>query len=217
MRQPYRAKLFLVGTLDKPQTRIIYNQIQNGDVDSNSNQSNSGSSSRLVLSTSPRPSSNQIGYGAVKIDVRQLETPRAAVETGTTDISKHAPSLPTKTVYRKKGNFPEEKQKIIAHASRISNNDLDFIATLDKENAGTWDVNITSKKNKNGTYDKGLCQLNSQYYSHLYKDKNWKNPEWQVNRCWELYSAWKKLKILHKRLFAYPKRHASKLNFELTQ
>lgn len=125
--------------------------------------------------------------------------------------------METKTgqVYRKKGSFPEEKQKIIAHASRVSGNNLDFIATLDKENAGTWDVNVRGATNRNGTYDKGLCQFNSQYYSHLYKDPNWTNAEWQINICWEMYSTAIKRGTIKTKFYAYNNRAKSKLNFEL--
>lgn len=213
---------FLTGALEKPQTRIIYNQIQNGSSDNDSSTGNNrtnnlafSAQNQKELRGNPLNQVADRGHeGKDKTDGASDTSQKGADKNGAGDTSKHAPSS---QVYRKKGNFPEEKQKIIAHASRISNNDLDFIATLDKENAGTWDVNITSKKNKNGTYDKGLCQFNSQYYGHLYKDKDWENPEWQINKCWELYSGWKKKGVLAKRLFAYPKRHASKLNFELTQ
>lgn len=122
-----------------------------------------------------------------------------------------------KRVYRKKGDFPEDKQAIIAHASRISNNNLDFIATLDKENKGSWDINVTSPKNKNGTYDKGICQFNSRYYSHYYNLPEWNNPEWQVNKCWEEFSTAIKRGTINTKFYAYPKRFASKLNFELTK
>jgi hypothetical protein len=124
-------------------------------------------------------------------------------------------TIPSTQIYQKKGSFPAEKQAIIAHASRISNNNLDFIATLDKENAGTWDVNIKSKKNKNGTYDKGICQFNSAYYSHYYKLPEWSNPEWQVNKCYEEYTSAIKRGTINTKFYAYPRRAASKLNFEL--
>lgn len=112
-----------------------------------------------------------------------------------------------------KKNFPDDKNKIICHASRISNHNLDFIATLDKENAGTWDVNIKSKPNKNGTYDKGICQFNSGYYSHYYKLPEWNNPEWQVNRCFEEFSSAVKRGTIYTKFYAYARREPGKKNF----
>jgi hypothetical protein len=110
--------------------------------------------------------------------------------------------------------MPEEKQAIIAHASRVSGNDLDFIATLDRENAGTWEIDVMNWNN-NGTYDKGLCQFNSQYFMYIINDPQFVNPEWQVNECLDLYRGWEKRGILAKRFFAYPRRHEAKKNFYL--
>ena len=101
---------------------------------------------------------------------------------------------------------------IIAHASRVSGHDIDFISTLDKENAGTWSIDVMNW-NKNGTYDKGICQFNSQYFMHIINDPEFSNPEWQVNRCLELYRGWEARGILHLRFFAYPNRGLSKVNF----
>lgn len=123
----------------------------------------------------------------------------------------HAETI-EKLIIEKK-NIDEEKQKIIRHASRISNNDMDFILTLDKENAGSWNINKKSPKNKNGTYDKGICQFNSDYYGHYYKDPQWKNAEWQVNKCYEHYTQWRKLGIIGKRFFAWNTRLDGKDNF----
>lgn len=116
-------------------------------------------------------------------------------------------------VYQKRG-VGADINAIIAHASRVSGNDLDFIATLDKENAGTWRTD-TKGWNNNGTYDLGICQMNSQYNSHKYKLAEWDNPEWQVNECLRMYRGWEKRGILHKRFYAYPNRGASKKNFYL--
>ena len=114
-----------------------------------------------------------------------------------------------------KRNTGDTTNAVIAHASRISDNNLDFIATLDKESAGTWDTNVINRSNKNGTIDKGICQFNSRYFSHLYKDPNWNNPEWQVNKCYEMYMDWYKRGIVGKRMFGYNNRESAKKNFYL--
>lgn len=119
------------------------------------------------------------------------------------------------TTYYQKKNFPADKNEIIKFASKISNNNLDFIATLDKESAGSWDVNIKSKPNKNKTYDKGICQFNSAYYKHYYNDPNWSNYEWQITKCWHLYDSAIKRGKIKTTFYGYNKRQASKKNFEL--
>lgn len=182
------ARFFLAGAVVTPKvaSKTIEKQSYNL-IKSNGNSNNIG-----VNGSSNIPSSNGInsGSGDQKLNLKEK-------------------------VYQKKGNFPEDKQAIIAHASRISGNNLDFIATLDKENAGTWDVNIISKPNRNGTYDKGLCQFNSAYYSHLYELPEWNNPEWQINKCYDLYTyAILKGKI-KTTFYGYNLRQKSKLNFEL--
>ncbi len=117
-------------------------------------------------------------------------------------------------VYQKR-DIGADVNAIIAHASRVSGNDLDFIATLDKENAGTWSTHVKNT-NSNGTWDIGICQFNSQYFMDIINDPNFDNPEWQVNKCLEMYRGWEERGILHLRFYAYPRREVSKKNFYLT-
>jgi hypothetical protein len=120
-----------------------------------------------------------------------------------------------KMKYAKLG-LPPEKNAIVGYASRISDNNLDFIATLDKENAGTWEVGVMNW-NKNGTYDKGICQFNSQYFLHYINDPRFTDPYWQVDMCWKSYSEWAAKGIVGQRFYAYNHRHLSKPNFYLTE
>jgi hypothetical protein len=52
-------------------------------------------------------------------------------------------------------------------ASEISNNDLDWILTLDAEN-GLWDMYRKHPTNKNGTIDYG-CGLNNAHHKDMVK------------------------------------------------
>lgn len=76
-------------------------------------------------------------------------------------------------------------QEMIQYACDISYYDHDFILTLNAENWG-WNINAMNR-NKNGTFDKGLCQFNSQYYSHIINDKRFSDWKFQLDNCLKLY------------------------------
>lgn len=59
-----------------------------------------------------------------------------------------------------------DQNKLVRYASLISNNDLDWLATLEQEN-GIWDMyRKHPNANKNGTTDWG-CGLNSAYHKPM--------------------------------------------------
>ena len=90
-----------------------------------------------------------------------------------------------KTVYQKK-NVGEDQNKVVRLASKISNNDIDFITTIEAEN-GLWTLNRVSRRNSDGSYDKGLCQLNSRYHATFIKSKDFDSAEAQIKYCWNVY------------------------------
>jgi len=57
-----------------------------------------------------------------------------------------------------------------------------FILTLNSENGG-WNANKASPKNKNGTRDHWLCQLNSAYYHKFINSEDFKDPYKQIDYC----------------------------------
>jgi len=68
------------------------------------------------------------------------------------------------TGYYQKHNVGDDQNRIVKLASQLSNNNLDWIATLEAEN-GLWDMYRKHPyKNKNGTTD-WACGLNSAYHA----------------------------------------------------
>jgi hypothetical protein len=88
-------------------------------------------------------------------------------------------------VYQKK-NVGEDQNEYVRMASEISNNNLDFIATVNQEN-GIWKIDRISPKNKNGTRDHGFCQLNSAYHWSFISSDGFKDPRTQLEYCWKVY------------------------------
>lgn len=73
--------------------------------------------------------------------------------------------------------LPDEKGKYSCN---------NFILTLNSENWG-WNINAINK-NKNGTKDSWLCQLNSQYHSKFINSQEFQDPYKQIEYClwvWE--------------------------------
>ena len=79
---------------------------------------------------------------------------------------------------------------------------MDFILTLNREN-GAWDTLKVSPKNRNGTRDHGLCQLNSAYHSAFINSPEFKDFKKQIDYCWGLYAGYKAKGIIGKRFYGY--------------
>ena len=84
--------------------------------------------------------------------------------------------------------WEERKNERIIYLAEISGNDKNFIGTVLAEN-GALTIDAINW-NKNGTFDKGLCQFNSQYRQHILQDKRFTDWKWQANKCLELYRGW---------------------------
>lgn len=78
-----------------------------------------------------------------------------------------------------------------------------FILTLNAENGG-WNKDA-KPKNRNGTTDNGLCQLNSQYHSKFIKSDDFKDPHKQMDYCIGVRKDAKKKKVMP--WYAYAVRH----------
>lgn len=88
--------------------------------------------------------------------------------------------------YYVKTTAGEDQNQYVKLASIISNNDLDFILTLEAEN-GLWKLDRISKANSNGTKDYGLCQLNSAYHWNFIQSDDFKDAEKQLKYCYEVF------------------------------
>lgn len=99
-------------------------------------------------------------------------------------------------------NVDEDEQQFVRMATIISNNDLDFLTTLNEEN-GLWTPLRVHPMNKDGTRDFGLCGLNSAYHWDFINSENFKNPEKQLRYCYKLY------KENPKQFYGYFRRMAS--------
>jgi len=71
----------------------------------------------------------------------------------------------------------------IAYASKISNNDLDFILTLNAEN-GQWTPDRIGS-----TGDIGFCQISPYWHPEIVSDPNFYNPYWQLDKCLSMYQG----------------------------
>ena len=89
------------------------------------------------------------------------------------------------TVYVKR-DVGNDQNDVVRLASKISNNDIDFITTLNKEN-GIWDMRRKHPhRNKDGSWDYA-CGLNSYYHKPFLKNLEIKTDEEIIKYCYEVY------------------------------
>lgn len=79
---------------------------------------------------------------------------------------------------RKKG-ASEEQQQWIAYA--FARCGLECVLTFEAESG--WVLTAKNTKNKNGTFDQGLCQMNSQYHIAFIRSSAMQDPYKQLDRC----------------------------------
>lgn len=97
------------------------------------------------------------------------------------------------TLYRKTTAEWDQNQ-YIAYAAKISNNTLDFLLTLDREN-GLWTPDRQSEwpsaTGPNGFEDSwGFCQVHKPDHPEIVNDPRFfSDPYWQLDKCWELYQG----------------------------
>jgi hypothetical protein len=83
--------------------------------------------------------------------------------------------------YIVKAGWTKEQSYWITRAWEISGCDKDFVAQLNGEN-GMWSVDRVGV-----TGDIGFCQIAPQWHPKIVNDPNFYDPEWQLNKCLELY------------------------------
>ena len=93
-----------------------------------------------------------------------------------------------KPAFYQKKDVGQDENQYVKLASLISNNNLDFITTLESEN-GLWTIDRKSPKNSDGSRDFGLCQLNSAIHSTFIKSADFKDPKKQIQKCWEIFQG----------------------------
>ena len=114
----------------------------------------------------------------------------------------------------KKGASPEQQEKI-DYAFLISNNDKDFVYTLEAEN-GLWSTERSSIiVGANGYRDVGLCQLSRQWHSDFINSPEFKDYKKQLEYCWGVYQDGVKRGRIKTTFYGYNKRHIAAKNFEL--
>lgn len=121
-----------------------------------------------------------------------------------------AAPVKAETGYYQKKDVGDDQNRIVKLASEISNNDLDWILTLEVEN-GLWDMYRKHPyANKNGTWDYA-CGLNSAYHMPMInKIKTKKVSEKQIlEYCYEIYNK------RHGAFYGYYKRLKVKDRFYL--
>lgn len=79
-----------------------------------------------------------------------------------------------------------------------------LVKTRNAEN-GWWRRDATNTSNRNGTYDGGLCQLNSAYHMPFIKSERFANPLAQLDYCLQVRVDAKKKNTMPR--YAYHVRH----------
>lgn len=121
-------------------------------------------------------------------------------ETSPAEVSSFEPVCRKTSV----GEDSHQHEKI-NHILEVSNNDKDFLFTLEAEN-GQFDP-FAVNWNTNGSFDKGLCQLNSNYHLDYINGTDF--PDWrkQVYYCYDIYLDAKQKNRLSTTFYGYNVRH----------
>jgi hypothetical protein len=114
-------------------------------------------------------------------------------------------------IKRKSGT--DEQHKIVEYLWNKTQN-IDLILTFERESG--LDKNAYNV-NKNGSFDKGLCQVNSNYHLDWINSKDFKDIYKQMDYCIDLYLSYEKRGIVGKRFYAYNKRSTVRDRYVITQ
>lgn len=92
------------------------------------------------------------------------------------------PELLSKT-YQKKEVQNENEQNFVKYASKISNNNIQFLSTIQGENS-LW----THDRLHRDGHGWGFCGFDDRYWQGIIDNPKFLNdPYWQMNQCWEHY------------------------------
>jgi len=120
-------------------------------------------------------------------------------------------TLPSPSKYYQKYNVGEDQNWVVKLASKISNNDLDWITTLEREN-GLWDMyRLHPNQNRDGSWDYS-CGLNSYYHWPMIEKiiARTVSEKEILEYCYEVYNK------RHGAFYGYYKRHLATHLFYLT-
>ena len=85
----------------------------------------------------------------------------------------------------KKKGAGVEQQKLIDYAWFISG-DRDFVYLIEAESG--W-RDIVSAPNRDGTRDHGYAQINEYWHKNIVADPRFKDPYWQIEQAYKLYTG----------------------------
>jgi len=87
-------------------------------------------------------------------------------------------------------NENDQIQKYVQYAYKISNWNLDFVATLEAEN---WLRDPHRKAMIKSEDARWFCQLHRSWHKDVVDDPRfWSDPYWQLEQCWNKYKGWTK-------------------------
>jgi hypothetical protein len=91
----------------------------------------------------------------------------------------------------------------------------DILATYQHE--GDWNPKALNTANSNGTFDSGICQLNSAYHTPFIKSEEFNDPYKQIDYCLSvLDDAKKKNRPIGKVWYGYASKHKHINKFNCT-
>jgi hypothetical protein len=114
----------------------------------------------------------------------------------------------------------DERNKYITYtANKLIENGFDnwkdILATFQHES--DYQVMALNTANRNGTYDKGLCQLNSAYHKPFIESEDFKDPYKQIDYCVSVaVDARNKKRHIGRVWYGYAQRHKHIDKFECT-
>ncbi len=95
-----------------------------------------------------------------------------------------------------KKDVGEDQNQYVQMAAEISNNDIDFLATLNQE-TGLW----TPDRKHNDGVGHGFCGISYPWHKDVIEDERFlTDPYWQLEQCWRLYTG-------GTRFYGYDVRH----------
>lgn len=107
-------------------------------------------------------------------------------------------------IYEKIG-VGEDQNQYVRYASKISNNNLEFLATLQGENS-LW----TPYRLHRDGHGWGFCGFDDRWWNFLIDDPRFfSDPYWQLSQCWEKFQG-------GTRFYARDRWHERKHYFQLT-
>jgi len=103
----------------------------------------------------------------------------------------------------------QEMNDLVKRAWEISDQDFDFITTIDQES--NWNIRAVG----DGGDSFGLCQWNIRWHKNTVNDPNFHDPYWQLEKCYDYYSGVKNNGTITRRLYGYNNRKSRERNFNI--